>query len=83
MFSPQKSSAFFPQGKKEACQRKNKSLIYSNWMSQRSTVYSKDDFILFSNINKHLENIPVAICLCKFHGNAENIISLGFIMHKH
>lgn len=52
-------------------------------MSQRSTVYSKDDFILFSNINKHLENIPVAICLCKFHGNAENIISLGFIMRKH
>lgn len=52
-------------------------------MSQRSTVHNKDHFMLFSNTNKHLENIPVAICLCKFHGNDENVISLGFIMHKY
>lgn len=51
-------------------------------MSQRSRVHNKDDFILLSNRNKHLENLPMAICLYKFQDNAENIIiSLAFIIH--
>lgn len=61
---------------------RNKDVVYSFWMSQKSTLHENGYFTPFLTGKKYSEDVPMRICLCKFHDNTEHfIISSGFLLY--